>query len=154
MASSDMPMITGCRGLHPLSPLALSLPLPQLMEAPHPKLMETTHLKLPQPQSPTPSKPPDRLVVFPRVIPRSQSMFIPTQENLTRPEPMPYMPAGGINTSPDDIPVYQAFSDFDWQSLSLALYQEWIELDLFQEGLRRFSVEDLRRQILPLMIGL
>ncbi|KAI5816477.1 stress response protein Rds1 [Pyronema omphalodes] len=66
----------------------------------------------------------------------------PNTGNLTRPEPMPYMPAGGINTSPDDIPVYQAFSDFDWQSLSLALYQEWIELDLFQEGLRRFSVED------------
>jgi hypothetical protein len=68
--------------------------------------------------------------------------FYPNTGKLTRPEPMPYMPAGGVNTSPDDIPVYQAFSDFDWHSLSLTLYQEWIELDLFQEGLRRFTVEE------------
>lgn len=68
----------------------------------------------------------------------------PNTGNLTEPEPMPYVPAGGNGTSPTDIPVYQAFSDFDWHSLSLALYQEWIELDLFQEGLRRFSVADFQ----------
>lgn len=55
---------------------------------------------------------------------------------------MPYMPAGGVNTNKSSIPVYQAYSDFDWHSLSLTLYQEWIELDLFQEGLDRFSDED------------
>ncbi|KAF8542860.1 ferritin-like domain-containing protein [Trichophaea hybrida] len=64
--------------------------------------------------------------------------------NLAEPEPMPYLPAGGNGTSPKDIPVYQALSDFDWHSLSLALYQEYIELDLFQEGLRRFTVEDFQ----------
>lgn len=30
-------------------------------------------------------------------------------------------------------------SDFDFQSLNLALNQEWIELDLFNYGLARFS---------------
>ncbi|KAF8242691.1 hypothetical protein K440DRAFT_656442 [Wilcoxina mikolae CBS 423.85] len=68
----------------------------------------------------------------------------PNTGNLTKPEPRPYTPAGGNGTSPKDIPVYQAFSDFDYFSLSLALYQEYIELDLFQEGLRRFTVEDFQ----------
>lgn len=65
----------------------------------------------------------------------------PNTGNLTQPEPAPYVPAGGINTNGTP-PVYQALSDFDWQSINLALNQEWIELDLFQEGLRRFSVAD------------
>jgi hypothetical protein len=33
-------------------------------------------------------------------------------------------------------------SDFDYESLALVLYQEWIELDLFHWGLATFSVED------------
>ena len=33
-------------------------------------------------------------------------------------------------------------SDFDFESLSLGLYQEWIELDLFNNGLAVFSEED------------
>lgn len=65
----------------------------------------------------------------------------PNTGNLTKPEPAPYVPAGGINTN-NTPPVYQAMSDFDWQSINLALNQEWIELDLFQEGLRRYSVQD------------
>ncbi|KAH0612944.1 uncharacterized protein H6S33_009324 [Morchella sextelata] len=65
----------------------------------------------------------------------------PNTGNLTQPETAPYVPAGGINTNGTP-PVYQALSDFDWQSINLALNQEWIELDLFQEGLRRFSVAD------------
>ncbi|KAJ5106136.1 Protein rds1 [Penicillium angulare] len=56
-------------------------------------------------------------------------------------EPAPYVPAGGVGTS-GSIPVYNAKSDFDYESLALALYQEWIELDLFQDGLRRFSAKD------------
>lgn len=67
----------------------------------------------------------------------------PNTGNLTKPEPMPYTPAGGINTNSTP-PVYQAMSDFDWQSINLALNQEWIELDLFQEGLRRYSVKDFK----------
>lgn len=65
----------------------------------------------------------------------------PNTGNLTKPEPIPYAPAGGINTN-NTPPVYQALSDFDWQSINLALNQEWIELDLFQEGLRRYSVKE------------
>lgn len=41
-------------------------------------------------------------------------------------------PQGGINTTANaSAPVYAPDSDFDYQSLSLALHQEYIELDLF-----------------------
>ena len=33
-------------------------------------------------------------------------------------------------------------SDFDYESIALGLYQEWIELDLFNNGLATFSEED------------
>jgi hypothetical protein len=33
-------------------------------------------------------------------------------------------------------------SDFDYESIALGLYQEWIELDLFHYGLATYSVED------------
>jgi hypothetical protein len=33
-------------------------------------------------------------------------------------------------------------SDFDFESIALGLYQEWIELDLFNNGLAVFSAED------------
>jgi hypothetical protein len=33
-------------------------------------------------------------------------------------------------------------SDFDFESIALALYQEWIELDLFNNGLAQFSADD------------
>ncbi|KAJ5690187.1 Protein rds1 [Penicillium macrosclerotiorum] len=56
-------------------------------------------------------------------------------------EPAPFVPAGGIGTN-GSTPVYNAKSDFDYESLALALYQEWIELDLFQDGLSRFSEAD------------
>jgi hypothetical protein len=56
-------------------------------------------------------------------------------------EPVPYQPAGGQGTN-GTIPYYHPLSDFDYESLTLALYQEWIELDLFHNGLARFSVED------------
>ncbi|KAB5590937.1 Protein rds1 [Ceratobasidium theobromae] len=45
-------------------------------------------------------------------------------------------PKGGV--SPPK-PVYHVESDFDYQSINLALNQEWIELDLFRYGLKRFS---------------
>lgn len=56
---------------------------------------------------------------------------------------MPYIPPGGIgvNNTP---PQYVAMSDFDWQSINLALNQEWIELDLFNYGLAKFSVQDFQ----------
>lgn len=56
-------------------------------------------------------------------------------------QPAPYTPHGGLGTNGTE-PVYLAKSDFDYQSLAVALYQEWIELDLFHDGLAKFSVQD------------
>ncbi|KJA16414.1 hypothetical protein HYPSUDRAFT_147726 [Hypholoma sublateritium FD-334 SS-4] len=53
----------------------------------------------------------------------------------------PYTPSGGLGTNSTP-PVYQPLSDFDFQSINLALNQEWIELDLFHYGLARFSVAE------------
>lgn len=55
--------------------------------------------------------------------------------------PVPYQPAGGQGVNGTE-PYYHPLSDFDYESLTLALYQEWIELDLFHHGLARFSVQD------------
>ncbi|KAG9771226.1 hypothetical protein KCU88_g6399, partial [Aureobasidium melanogenum] len=55
--------------------------------------------------------------------------------------PVPYQPAGGQGLN-GTIPYYHPLSDFDYESLTLALYQEWIELDLFHNALARFSVAD------------
>lgn len=56
-------------------------------------------------------------------------------------QPAPYTPAGGQGTNGTE-PVYRVQSDFDYQSISVGLYQEWIELDLFHYGLATYSVED------------
>ncbi|KAF8972148.1 Rds1 protein [Flammula alnicola] len=50
----------------------------------------------------------------------------------------PFSPSGGENWEP----YYHPISDFDFQSINLALNQEWIELDLFHHGLAKFSVEE------------
>ena len=39
-------------------------------------------------------------------------------------------------------PTYQVFSNFDFQSIALALHQEYIELDLFNYALVKFSDAD------------
>ena len=53
------------------------------------------------------------------------------------------IPIGGQGVRPNDTaPVYAPMSDFDFQSLNLALNQEWIELDLFNYGVARFSAEE------------
>lgn len=57
------------------------------------------------------------------------------------PMPIPYMPAGGLGTNGSE-PRYMVESDFDYESIQLGLYQEWIELDLFNNGLAVFSEED------------
>jgi hypothetical protein len=57
------------------------------------------------------------------------------------PMPIPYMPAGGLGTNGTE-PRYQVNSDFDYESIQLGLYQEWIELDLFNNGLAVFSDQD------------
>ncbi|KAF1829612.1 hypothetical protein BDW02DRAFT_583557 [Decorospora gaudefroyi] len=57
------------------------------------------------------------------------------------PMPIPYMPAGGLGTNGTE-PRYMVNSDFDYESITLGLYQEWIELDLFHNGLAIFSDQD------------
>jgi len=60
---------------------------------------------------------------------------------LTKEEPAPYTPAGGLGTN-GSLPRYMVESDFDYESIQLGLYQEWIELDLFHNGLAVFSAQD------------
>ncbi len=57
------------------------------------------------------------------------------------PFPAPYTPAGGLGTNGTE-PRYMVESDFDFESIALGLYQEWIELDLFHDGLARFTDEE------------
>ncbi|KAH9839343.1 uncharacterized protein C8Q71DRAFT_795611 [Rhodofomes roseus] len=59
--------------------------------------------------------------------------------------PLPYTPSGGLDTN-GSLPVYAPLTDFDYQSLNLGLYQELIELDLFQNGLAKFSAEDFQNE--------
>ena len=65
----------------------------------------------------------------------------PSNGELQAPLPAPYTPDGGEGTNGSE-PVYEMMSDFDYQSIALGLYQEWIELDLFHYGLAQFSVAD------------
>ncbi|KAI0111130.1 hypothetical protein GGR51DRAFT_508967 [Nemania sp. FL0031] len=65
----------------------------------------------------------------------------PADGQLHAPQPAPYTPAGGLGTNGTE-PVYRVQSDFDYESIALGLYQEWIELDLFHWGLATFSVAD------------
>ncbi|KOS20562.1 Protein rds1 [Escovopsis weberi] len=65
----------------------------------------------------------------------------PADGTLHGDQPAPYTPSGGIGTNGSE-PVYRVQSDFDYQSLALALYQEWIELDLFRWGLATFSADE------------
>ncbi|KAI1391752.1 ferritin-like domain-containing protein [Hypoxylon trugodes] len=65
----------------------------------------------------------------------------PADGKLHQPQPAPYTPGGGLGTNGSE-PVYRVISDFDYESVALALYQEWIELDLFHWGLATFSTDD------------
>jgi hypothetical protein len=73
--------------------------------------------------------------------PPPQIVEYPADGKLHGDQPMPYTPSGGIGTNGSE-PVYKVASDFDYQSLALALYHEWIELDLFHWGLVTFSDEE------------
>ena len=78
---------------------------------------------------------------IPMLPPNPVELTYPSDGKLHNPEPAPYTPAGGLGTNGTE-PVYKPQSDFDYQSLAVALYQEWIELDLFHYGLATFSVAD------------
>ncbi|KEY71172.1 hypothetical protein S7711_02286 [Stachybotrys chartarum IBT 7711] len=78
---------------------------------------------------------------IPALPPGPDAYDYPADGELHAPQPAPYTPSGGIGTN-GSAPVYRVNSDFDYQSLALALYQEWIELDLFHWGLATFPEEE------------
>ncbi|KAL4808021.1 hypothetical protein BDV18DRAFT_134113 [Aspergillus unguis] len=60
-----------------------------------------------------------------------------------QPMPAPYTPAGGLGTN-GTLPRYMVNSDWDFESIAIGVYQEYIELDLFHDGLARFSDEEFQ----------
>ncbi|KAK4096855.1 hypothetical protein N658DRAFT_510850 [Parathielavia hyrcaniae] len=72
--------------------------------------------------------------------PPPQIVEYPADGELHGDQPAPFTPSGGIGTN-GSLPIYKVASDFDYQSLALALYQEWIELDLFHWGLATYPEE-------------
>ncbi|KAF2761052.1 hypothetical protein EJ05DRAFT_449333 [Pseudovirgaria hyperparasitica] len=78
---------------------------------------------------------------IPMLPPNPTATYYNKDGTLQEPAPVPYQPAGGLGTNGTE-PRYMVNSDFDFESLSLGLYQEWIELDLFNNGLATFSEED------------
>ncbi|KAI6086436.1 ferritin-like domain-containing protein [Hypoxylon rubiginosum] len=77
---------------------------------------------------------------IPALAAESFKLQYPADGRLHQAQPAPYTPAGGLGTNGTE-PVYRVISDFDYESVALALYQEWIELDLFHWGLSTFSTE-------------
>ena len=68
----------------------------------------------------------------------------PADGKLHKDMPAPYTPNGGNGTNGSE-PVYRPMSDFDYQSLSLALYQEYFELDLFRFALAEYPMKEFER---------
>jgi hypothetical protein len=73
--------------------------------------------------------------------PNPTATYYNTEGVPLNPMPAPYTPAGGLGTN-GSLPRYMVESDFDFESIALGLYQEWIELDLFHDGLARFTDEE------------
>ncbi|KAF9740309.1 hypothetical protein PMIN06_011277 [Paraphaeosphaeria minitans] len=73
--------------------------------------------------------------------PNPTATYYNADGKLQNPAPIPYTPAGGLGTNGTE-PRYMVNSDFDYESIQLGLYQEWIELDLFNNGLAVFSDQD------------
>ncbi|UPX14564.1 uncharacterized protein EKO05_0005042 [Ascochyta rabiei] len=73
--------------------------------------------------------------------PNPTATYYNTDGSPQNPMPAPYTPAGGLGTNGSE-PRYMVNSDFDYESIQLGLYQEWIELDLFNNGLAVFSDQD------------
>ncbi|KAL1864119.1 hypothetical protein Daus18300_007899 [Diaporthe australafricana] len=77
----------------------------------------------------------------PALPPNPAKYDYPADGKLHSNQPAPYTPAGGLGTNGSE-PVYRVQSDFDYQSIAVGLFQEWIELDLFHYGLATYSAED------------
>ncbi|KXT05566.1 hypothetical protein AC578_3721 [Pseudocercospora eumusae] len=78
---------------------------------------------------------------IPTLPPNPTATYYNTNGALQNPQPIPYAPAGGLGTN-GSLPRYQVESDFDYESITLGLYQEWIELDTFNNAVATFSEED------------
>ncbi|KKZ60873.1 hypothetical protein EMCG_04464 [[Emmonsia] crescens] len=81
--------------------------------------------------------------ITPKPAPANATTY-PSDGKLHDPQPAPYVPGGGLGTN-GTMPVYNAKSDFDFQSLALATYVQWIKLDLFHYGLSRFTEEEFKK---------
>ncbi|KAL8702081.1 MAG: hypothetical protein Q9201_004583 [Fulgogasparrea decipioides] len=75
---------------------------------------------------------------IPTLPPNPTATYYNTKGVPLNPLPAPFVPQGGLGTN-GTLPRYMVESDFDFESISLGLYQEWIELDLFHDGLARFT---------------
>lgn len=82
---------------------------------------------------------------IPSLPPNPTALMYNPNGYLNNKEPIPYQPAGGLGTNGTE-PVYRVQSDFDYESILLGLYQEWIELDLFHNILGSFTVEEFEAQ--------
>ncbi|TKA77863.1 hypothetical protein B0A55_05156 [Friedmanniomyces simplex] len=80
-------------------------------------------------------------VTIPTLPANPTATYYNTNGKLQNDQPIPYTPAGGLGTN-GSLPRYMVESDFDYESITLGLYQEWIELDLFNNGIAVFSDED------------
>ncbi|KAH7310166.1 protein rds1 [Rhexocercosporidium sp. MPI-PUGE-AT-0058] len=78
---------------------------------------------------------------IPHLPPGPDATSYPRDGQLHGDQPAPYTPSGGLGTNGSE-PVYVPQTDFDFQSMALALYQEYIELDLFHWAVERFSPEE------------
>ena len=78
---------------------------------------------------------------IPVLPPNPTATYYNTDGTLQQKQPAPYVPYGGLGTNGTE-PRYMVNSDFDYESIQLGLYQEWIELDLFNNGVATFSEED------------
>jgi len=81
---------------------------------------------------------------IPALPPNPTATYYNVDGLLKQNEPAPYTPNGGLGTNGTE-PRYMVNSDFDFQSIALGLYQEYIELDLFNNGLAVFSADDFLR---------
>jgi hypothetical protein len=72
------------------------------------------------------------------LLPNPTALIYNPNGELNNQQPIPYQPAGGLGTNGTK-PVHRVQSDFDYESILLGLYQEWIELDLFHHILATFS---------------
>ncbi|KAL5528296.1 hypothetical protein ACEPAF_7432 [Sanghuangporus sanghuang] len=75
----------------------------------------------------------ENLAVLPLVLAIHHVCAVPVSAGNTSAAPPP---VGGLTENP---PAYVPLSDFDFQSLNLGLNQEYMELDLFNFALQRFS---------------